>query len=81
MPEPDHRVDTLGLLCPLPLLLAARAIQAIEPGQVLEILSDDEGVYEDVPAWCDRAGHRLLGFEEDDGVITCWVEKGRSAGA
>lgn len=76
MPDPDRRVDTLGLLCPLPLLLAAREIQSLEPGQVLEILSDDEGIYGDVPAWCERAGHRLLGFEEEGAVITCWVEKG-----
>jgi len=80
MPEADHKLNALGLLCPLPLLFAARDMATLESGQVLEVIGDDPGLYEDVPAWCERAGHRLLGFEEEEGVIICWVEKGDGAG-
>lgn len=76
MPSADHKLNTLGLLCPLPLLFAVRDMASLEPGQILEIIGDDPGLYEDIPAWCERTGHRLLGFEEDEGVIQCWVEKG-----
>ena len=76
MPPADHKLNTLGLLCPLPLLFAVRDIAGLETGQVLEIVGDDPGLYEDIPAWCDRVGHRLLGFEEEEGVIQCWIEKG-----
>jgi len=81
MPEADHKLNALGLLCPLPLLFAARDMATLECGQVLEVIGDDPGLYEDVPAWCERAGHRLLGFEEEEGVIICWVKKGDGAGA
>lgn len=81
MPEADHKLNALGLLCPLPLLFAARDMAALEPGQVLEVIGDDPGLYDDIPAWCERAGHHLLGFEEDEGVIMCWVKKGDGSGA
>jgi TusA-related sulfurtransferase len=29
-------------------------------GDLLEILGDDPGIHEDMPIWCERAGHRLL---------------------
>lgn len=80
MPAADHKLNALGMLCPLPLLFAVRDMTTLEPGQVLQITGDDPGLYEDVPAWCDRAGHHLLGFEEDEGVIQCWVEKGEGRG-
>lgn len=76
MPEADHKLNALGLLCPLPLLFAARDMATLTPGQVLQVIADDPGLYDDIPAWCERAGHRLLGFEEEEGVIICWVEKG-----
>jgi tRNA 2-thiouridine synthesizing protein A len=80
MPAADHSLNALGLLCPLPLLFAVREMTTLEAGQVLEIVGDDPGLYEDVPAWCEKAGHRLLGFEEEEGVIMCWIEKGSASG-
>jgi tRNA 2-thiouridine synthesizing protein A len=79
MPTPHHKLNALGMLCPLPLLFAARDMAKLDPGQVLEIAGDDPALHEDVPAWCDRAGHRLLEIEEDEGVIVCYVEKGDGA--
>ena len=75
MPASHHKLNALGMLCPLPLLFAVRDIARLEPGQVLEIVGDDPGILEDVPAWCERAGHRLLEMEEEEGVIVCYVEK------
>lgn len=76
MPIPHHKLNALGLLCPLPVLFAVRDMKALEPGQVLEIVGDDPALRIDIPAWCDKAGHRLLQIEEDEGVIVCYVEKG-----
>lgn len=79
MHAPAHKLNALGMLCPLPILLAVRDIAALQPGQVLEIAGDDPGLLEDVPAWCERAGHTLLEMEEEEGVIVCSVEKGSGA--
>ncbi|HEX6899911.1 MAG TPA: sulfurtransferase TusA family protein [Thermoanaerobaculia bacterium] len=79
---PPHRLDLTGLLCPLPILLAAREMRKLNPGDLLEVLGDDPGIREDMPAWCERAGHRLVEMvEEEGGLIRSLVEKGdRSPG-
>ena len=57
---PVRSVDTLGLLCPLPILRAAEAMRAVEAGHVIEILSDDSGILVDLPEWCEETGHLLI---------------------
>jgi TusA-related sulfurtransferase len=34
-------------------------------GQVLEVVSDDEGIKKDMPAWCETTGHEMVGLEEE----------------
>ena len=78
-PQPDvtEHLDTRGNVCPLPILMTAKAMKRLEVGQVLEVLGDDPAILDDMPVYCYRAGHRLLGMEEDeeDGTIRCYVEK------
>jgi tRNA 2-thiouridine synthesizing protein A len=75
--KPIHRLDVTGALCPLPILLAAREMRRLQPGDLLEILGDDPGIREDMPVWCDRAGHRLVEMrDEEGGRIRSLVEKG-----
>ena len=75
--RPDHQINALGLLCPLPILLAARDMGGLREGQIMALMGDDPGLLEDVPAWCDKAGHQLLELEDDDGVIFAHVRKGK----
>lgn len=81
MPEADHTLNALGMLCPLPILFAARDMAELEPGQLLEIVGDDPGLLEDVPAWCQKAGHDLEAMDEEEGVIVCQVRKGAGRAA
>jgi len=72
-----HRLDVTGTLCPLPILLAAREMRKLRPGDRLEIVGDDPGFSEDMPVWCERAGHRLVEMQEEaGGRIRSLVEKG-----
>ncbi|HET9225485.1 MAG TPA: sulfurtransferase TusA family protein [Thermoanaerobaculia bacterium] len=71
-----HRLDVTGLFCPLPILLAAREMKKLKPGDLLEVVGDDPGILEDMPVWCERAGHRLVEMEEEEGKIRSLVEKG-----
>lgn len=71
-----HRLDVLGLFCPLPILLAAREMKRLQPGDLLEVVGDDPGILEDMPVWCERAGHRLVEMMEEEGRIRSLVEKG-----
>jgi len=77
VPLPRHRLDVTGTLCPLPILLAAREMRKLVTGDLLEIVGDDPGIREDMPIWCERAGHRLLEMEEEGaGRIRSLVAKG-----
>lgn len=64
--EPVERVDALGLLCPLPVLRTAAALRRAPAGAVVELVGDDEGIVEDLPAWCEGHGHRLLSLEREE---------------
>lgn len=56
-------LDTLGLLCPLPIIRTAGRIKEIPLGGVLVVLSDDAGILEDLPAWCRSNGQEFVGVE------------------
>ena len=72
-----HFLDVTGTLCPLPILLAAREMRKLQTGDLLEVLGDDPGIREDMPVWCERAGHRLLELKEEErGRLRSLVEKG-----
>jgi TusA-related sulfurtransferase len=54
-------VDALGKRCPLPVIELARHIGDVSPGQVVEVLADDEAAALDVPAWCEMRGQDYVG--------------------
>ena len=66
----------IGLFCPLPILLAAREMRKLQRGDLLEVVGDDPGILEDMPVWCERAGHHLVEMDEEGGKIRSLVEKG-----
>ena len=66
--------DSIGQLCPMPILMMARNMKKLDAGQVLEIQSDDDGAHADVPAWCEQTGNEFLG-EEDAGDFTKYFAK------
>ncbi len=61
----DVQLDTLGLFCPMPIIKTSKRIKDLSVGQVLEVVSDDEGIKKDMPAWCETTGHEFLGLEEE----------------
>jgi TusA-related sulfurtransferase len=71
----DKTVDARGTSCPGPLLAAKKAIGEIEPGQVMEILSSDEGTKRDIPKWCTKKGYEYLGTVEESGYFSIYMKK------
>lgn len=76
MSDDSHQLDTTGTLCPLPILLTAKALLELEPGDVLHVVGDDPTIAEDMPIFCYRAGHRLLHLAEEEGLVRCRIAKG-----
>lgn len=71
----DETLDCVGLYCPMPIVHTAKKMKELKNGQVLEVLSDDIGIKEDMPSWCKTTGNECLGMEEDKGVYRVFVKK------
>ena len=59
------RVDTRGLLCPLPVLRARKRLISMEKGQVLAMVADDPAAMIDVPHFCSEQGYTLISQREN----------------
>jgi len=73
--KPDETLDCFGLLCPMPIIRTATKIKEMEIGDVLEIISTDKGIIEDMPAWCRQTGQEFLGATEAGDFIKVYVRK------
>lgn len=68
-------LDTTGLVCPMPLLHAKRALNAMVVGQQLQVLSTDQGSVRDFRVFAEQSGHLLLASDEVDGVYRHLLQK------
>ncbi len=69
MPDADDvnivkTLDVSGLQCPGPISQLCKAIETIEKGQAVEVISTDAGFAADVPAWCRSTGHQAISVEK-----------------
>ena len=71
----DQSLDCMGLYCPMPIVKTADRFKQMKPGEVLEVVADDEGIKKDMPAWCEATGNEYLGVEEEGGEIKIYVKK------
>ena len=69
-------VDTRGMLCPMPIVLANKAMKTLTPGDVLKILATDKGSLQDFPAWAEDTGHELISTGEEGDVFVFLIRKG-----
>ena len=70
-----QELDATGLLCPMPLLKAKRALNAMSVGQQLRVLATDQGSVRDFQVFAEQSGHQLLASTERDGVYIHLIEK------
>lgn len=73
----DECVDARGLACPLPLLKARLALNALSVGAVLKVLATDAGSQRDLRSFAELAGHLMLHEEvTDEQVFVYFLQKG-----
>ena len=72
----DTVLDAKGLSCPMPLLRTKKEIGKMGAGEVLQVDGTDPGSRNDIPGWCERAGHEYLGEKEESGYISFFIKKG-----
>ncbi|MBN1398239.1 MAG: sulfurtransferase TusA family protein [Bacteroidetes bacterium] len=71
----NKTVDARGTACPGPLLEAKKTIGTIQAGDIMEVLSADEGSKVDIPKWCTKQGHEYLGTIEESGYFKIFLKK------
>jgi len=73
----DETLDCIGLMCPEPLFQAREQMDAIEVGQVLEVLADDPAAEEDLTRFAKRAGHEVVSVDDLGDHKSIVLRKGR----
>jgi len=77
-PEPDAEariVDASGHRCPMPLLLAKRALNGMQPGERLRVVATDPTAPRDFETFARQSGQLLLEVGAVDGVHHILLEK------
>jgi tRNA 2-thiouridine synthesizing protein A len=76
----DVTLDLTGLSCPAPLLGAKRVLDDLKSGQVLMLISDCPGTFDDLSAWVKHTDHDLVSTEKVEGKkVAYWLRKGKAA--
>jgi tRNA 2-thiouridine synthesizing protein A len=75
--EPAKTLDCIGLYCPQPLFQTREQIDAIQVGEILEVLSDDPAAEEDLKRFAKRTGNQIVRFENQNGVLRFWIKKAK----
>jgi tRNA 2-thiouridine synthesizing protein A len=73
--EPKETLDCIGLYCPEPLFRTRSAIDELEVGEVLEVLTDDPAAEEDLKRFAKRTGHRIVEFEKKGDILRFLIER------
>jgi tRNA 2-thiouridine synthesizing protein A len=68
-------IDARGSFCPGPLMELIRAVKMSALGEVVAVISGDEGSKKDIPAWVAKAGQEFLGTEPAEGATRFIVRK------
>ena len=71
----DKKLDCSGLLCPMPVVKTKKALQSMEIGQVLEMVSTDPGAMPDMHAWAKQTGHDLLDAKDEGANVFKFIIK------
>ncbi|HYC05057.1 MAG TPA: sulfurtransferase TusA family protein [Azospirillaceae bacterium] len=72
----EASIDCSGLICPLPVLRARKALKALPPGGVLRVTATDKAAPRDFRVWCEEAGHTLLESGEEGGAFVFRIRRG-----
>lgn len=63
-PQPNAVLDIRGVACPGPIVEAKKLLDAMQPGEVLQLISNCPGAPADVNAWVRTKALELAGMHE-----------------
>lgn len=73
--KPVQTLDVKKLSCPMPLIQTKRALEKINPGDILEVLYNYPESKIDIPGWCERYGHIFIEDKKDSDFMRLYIKK------
>jgi TusA-related sulfurtransferase len=73
--KPVRTLDCVGLYCPEPLFQTRENIDQIQPGEILEVITDDPAAEEDLKRFAKRTGHEVVSFEKNEDQMRFLIMK------
>jgi tRNA 2-thiouridine synthesizing protein A len=71
------KIDARGAFCPGPLMELIATLKLVEVGDEIEVWSSDKGSADDIPEWCKKVGHELVGITEEKDYWSIVVRKSK----
>ncbi|MBA4601921.1 sulfurtransferase TusA family protein [Thermoactinomyces mirandus] len=71
----DVQLDCKGLSCPMPIVRTKKAMDQLEPGQVIEVQATDPGSLADIQSWAKNVGHQYLGTKQEGDLLKHYLRK------
>ncbi|THB64800.1 MAG: sulfurtransferase TusA family protein, partial [Desulfovibrio sp.] len=71
---PDVIVDCRGLSCPMPMLKLKKALDKMEPGQVLHMMGTDPGTKNDIQTGCKKSNAELLDMVDEADCTNYYIK-------
>ena len=69
-------VDSRGMACPYPSFESVKAVNTIKPGDVLEVLTDnEESALRSIPSVCDKRAWEFLVLQESKELWRVRIKK------
>lgn len=69
-------LDVRGEICPDPLTLTLKEIEALKAGDILNVIVDSPLALETICRWVGNAGHKLVGVSElEEGQWQITIER------
>lgn len=72
---PSEKLDARGLNCPVPVLRTSRKLNGMKSGELLEVITSDQGSLEDLSAFCQQTGNELLESTDKQGEFVFLLRK------
>ena len=73
---PDVVLDARNLNCPLPVLKTKKAMKALAPGALIEVLATDPHAATDMRAFAAARGHAIVSESQDGATYRFLLRRG-----
>ncbi len=70
-----HVLDACGLQCPGPIMETTKKMESIADGEKLLIKVTDSGFCQDIEAWCQKHGNKLISKKQKDNRYEIIIQK------